>query len=389
MPKRKALKEASKLLNIRSAIVFPQSGYMRIGVVDIFCGIGGLSYGFSREGFDVIAGIDSDGSCRYAYETNIKAKFIEADVGEIRKQHITSLFNKRKFSYRVLVGCAPCTPFSIYTGRYRKRRRDDERWQLLNDFSRLVRMARPDVVSMENVPRLTCHPIFGKFISEIEVAGYTVTYKKVRAHHYGIPQRRSRLVLFASLWGKVELIPPTHLGRLINVRDAIGNLPKIQAGEGCISDRLHVSRRLHPPTLVRIQATAEGGSWKDWDDTLQLACHRKKKGESFRSVYGRMRWDAPSPVITTQCLGIGNGRFGHPEQDRAISIREAALLQSFPKSFRFLPAREPIRSVELSRQIGNAVPLKLSKIIARSIKRHLIDVQLSATAPKTPTYHRS
>jgi len=349
---------------------------MKIGVVDVFCGIGGLSHGFSVEGFDVIAGIDSDGSCRYAYETNVKARFIESDVTDINEQQIKKLFKQRKLSYRVLVGCAPCTPFSMYTGRYRKIRRRDSQWQLLNDFSRLVEATKPDVISMENVPRLIRHPIFVKFVRKIEKAGYTVTYKKVRAHHYGVPQRRARLVLFASLWGAVKLLPPTHLRRFKTVRDTIGRLPKIKAGQKCSSDRLHTCRKLSPQNLTRLQATTEGGSWKDWNDELQLACHKKRAGASFRSVYGRMRWDAPSPVITTQCLGIGNGRFGHPKQDRAISIREAALLQSFPKTFRFLAPREAINTTQLARHIGNAVPPKLSRVIARSIKRHLTDVSI-------------
>jgi DNA (cytosine-5)-methyltransferase 1 len=348
---------------------------MKIGVVDVFCGIGGLSHGFSTEGFDVIAGIDSDASCRFAYETNIKAKFIEADVTGLNGRQLSKLFNQRNLSYRVLIGCAPCTPFSIYTGRYRKiRRRRDKQWQLLNEFSRLVEGTKPDVISMENVPRLIRHPIFRRFTQKLESAGYTVTFEKVRAHHYGVPQRRSRLVLLASLWGPVSLLPPTHLSRFKTVRDAIGHLPKIEAGESSRSDRLHKCRKLSPKNLARLQATNEGGSWQDWDGELQLACHKKKKGASFRSVYGRMRWNAPSPVITTQCLGIGNGRFGHPVQDRAISVREAALLQSFPKRFCFLPPRELVNTTELARHIGNAVPPRLGRIIARSIKRHLIGV---------------
>lgn len=349
---------------------------MKIGVVDVFCGIGGLSYGFNAEGFEVIAGIDSDGSCRYAYETNVKASFIEADIAKIKKQQIEKLFSQNKLAYRVLIGCAPCTPFSMYTGRYRKMRRRDNQWQLLNEFSRLVRATKPDVISMENVPRLIRHPIFAKFVREIERAGYTVKYKKVRAHHYGVPQRRARLVLLASLWGSLELLPPTHSRRFKTVRDAIGHLPKIKAGQSWVSDRLHKSRKLSPKNFTRLQATGEGGSWRDWDDDLQLSCHKKSKGASFRSVYGRMRWDAPSPVITTQCLGIGNGRFGHPKQDRAISIREAALLQSFPRSFRFVHPRDDINTAQLARHIGNAVPPTLSRIIARSIKRHLADVSI-------------
>jgi DNA (cytosine-5)-methyltransferase 1 len=208
--------------------------------------------------------------------------------------------------------------------------------------ARLVKATRPDVISMENVPRLVRHPIFKKFLRDIRSAGYNLTYQKVFAHQYGVPQRRTRLVIFGSRWGAVELLPPTHRKKFATVRDAIGRLPRIEAGQKCRPDRLHITRNLSARNLIRLKSTAEGRGWQDWDDELKLACHQKKKGISFRSVYGRMLWDAPSPVITTQCLGIGNGRFGHPEQNRAISIREAALLQSFPKSFRFLPPRAPI-----------------------------------------------
>jgi len=344
---------------------------MRIGVIDLFCGIGGLSYGFKCEGFDVIAGIDSDESCKYAYEANVDAEFIASDVGLISGEQIANLFSKPKVTYRILIGCAPCTPFSIYTGRYRKARRRDHRWQLLEEFSRLIVNSKPDVVSMENVPRLTRHRIFKRFVHDLEEAGYTVTYRKVRSDHYGVPQRRARLVLLASLWGEVKFPNATHLHKPVTVRDAIGKLPKIQAGRPCGEDRLHVTRGLTPKNLARLKSTKEGGSWKDWDKTLQLKCHRKKEGKSFRSVYGRMIWDAPSPVITTQCLGIGNGRFGHPDQNRAISIREAALLQSFPKKFRLLAPGQRVNGAQLARQIGNAVPVKLSRVIARAIKQHL------------------
>lgn len=347
---------------------------MRMEVVDLFCGIGGLSYGFKCEGFDVVAGIDTDLSCKYAYESNVKAPFIADDVAGLAGAKVNRLFSRRKKSFRVLIGCAPCTPFTLYTGRYRKAKRRDHQWQLLEEFARLIRITKPDVVSMENVPRLTRHRVFRNFIRDLTDVGYTVRYGKVRAHDYGVPQRRARLVLFASLWGEVHLPPGTHSGRPISVKQAIGYLPRIRAGQQCARDRLHVARRLSARNLARLKATAEGGSWKDWGQQLQLACHKKRGGKSFRSVYGRMQWDAPSPVITTQCLGIGNGRFGHPDQDRAISVREAALLQSFPKKFKFVPPNEPVNGSRLARQIGNAVPVKLSRVIARAIKLHLADV---------------
>jgi DNA (cytosine-5)-methyltransferase 1 len=261
----------------------------------------------------------------------------------------------------------------MYTGRYRKAgRRDRQRkWELLKEFSRIVSASRPDVVSMENVPRLQRHPIFKKFVRALEKSGYTVTYYKVRADHYGVPQRRSRLVLFASRFGAIEIISPTHREKPVTVRDAIGNLPRLKAGGMSPKDRLHFCRGLSETNLRRVRATPKGGGWKDWSQDLQLACHKKRRGRSFRSVYGRMDWQGLSPVITTQCLGIGNGRFGHPEQDRAISAREAALLQTFPRTFRFVPPRGAVGGIHLARQIGNAVPVRLGRIIARSIKRHL------------------
>jgi DNA (cytosine-5)-methyltransferase 1 len=346
---------------------------MRAAVVDLFCGVGGLSYGFKREGFDVKAGIDTDGLCQYAYEKNVGARFLAQDIRKLAVSDVSKFFTSGNSKYRILIGCAPCAPFSLYTGRYRKARRHDKsrKWELLKEFLRIVLATNPDVVSMENVPRLRRHPVFHHFVSGLRSNGYTVTYYEVRADHYGVPQQRARLVLFASKFGAVEMLPETHLDNPITVRDAIGKLPRVNAGVACPSDRLHVSRSLSEKNLLRVMSTSEGGGWKDWPEDLVLACHKKKKGKSFRSVYGRMKWNSVAPVITTECLGIGNGRFGHPEQHRAISIREAALLQTFPKKFRFVPPREPVIGLHLARQIGNAVPVRLAQIIARSIKRHL------------------
>jgi DNA (cytosine-5)-methyltransferase 1 len=346
---------------------------MRTAVVDLFSGIGGLSYGFKQEGFSVKAGVDSDASCRFAFETNVGAQFISKDIRTLKSREVALLLDEGDPDYKIVIGCAPCAPFSPYTRRYRKaKRRDRERkWALLKEFTRIVSVTKPDVVSMENVPRLQRHGVFRQFINRLQALGYTVTYYRVRSENYGVPQRRSRLVVFASLYGAVDIIPETHAGDCLTVREVIGGLPKITAGIQSKGDPLHVSRRLTEKNLARLRATREGGSWKEWPSDLQLACHKKRKGKSFRSVYGRMKWDAVGPVITTQCLGIGNGRFGHPEQDRAISIREAALLQTFPKNFKFVPPRTPAIGVHLARQIGNAVPVRLGRIIARSIKRHL------------------
>ncbi|MGE3342804.1 MAG: DNA cytosine methyltransferase [Vicinamibacterales bacterium] len=359
---------------------------MRAQVVDLFCGIGGLSYGFVKEGFNVTKGIDSDELCRFAYEENVGASFISTDVQDLVGVKARELFSSSG-GRKILIGCAPCQPFSIYAGRYRKaekrsKKSGDSQWKLLRDFARIVKAAKPDVVSMENVPRVVRHRVFKTFVNDLEKAGYTVSHYIVRAQHYGIPQRRTRLVLFASKLGRVDLIDPTHADRPRTVRDAISHLPPIGAGSDKQDkrDRLHRSRALSEINRKRLRATKQGGSWKDWDEELLLACHKKKKGASFRSVYGRMTWDQPSPVITTQCLGLGNGRFGHPSQTRAISIREAALLQSFPASFKFVPSDKPVIGVVLARQIGNAVPVRLGRAIARSIKRHLVETSRPSSA---------
>lgn len=345
---------------------------MHTEVIDLFCGVGGLSAGFRAEGFKVLAGIDLDESCKFAYEKNIGAKFIPKSVSDVTVDQLSDMYSDG--ARRVLVGCAPCQPFSMYTGRYRQNETEadiDKRWGMLNEFARLIEGVKPDVVSMENVVRVAKHPAFESFISRIETAGYSVKYHKVRSQDYGVPQRRSRLVLFASRHGDVSLVPPTHAGQPITVREAIGDLPALAAGTVHPDDRLHAARGLAPHNLKRLQATQEGGSWRDWDADLQLACHKKAGGKSFRAVYGRMNWDEPSPVITTQCLGIGNGRFGHPVQDRAISIREAAILQSFPANFEFVAPGDQVKGVHLARQIGNAVPPRLGEAVARSIKLHL------------------
>lgn len=345
---------------------------MTAEVVDLFCGIGGLSSGFKNEGFDVRAGIDVDKSCRYAYEENINSSFVSKNVTDMTIGELDALYSPN--ARRILVGCAPCQPFSMYTGRYRQNESSedaDKRWDLLRSFASLIEGSRPEVVSMENVPRLTVHPAFNSFIQRLNKAGYFVTWQKVRAHDYGVPQRRNRLVLFASVHAPVELVAPTHQKNPITVREAIGSLPAIKAGESDSIDKLHSSRGLSEMNLQRLRSTNEGGSWRDWDSDLQLSCHKKPGGGSFRAVYGRMSWDEPSPVITTQCLGIGNGRFGHPDQDRAISIREAAILQSFPTDFKFVRPGDKVSGVQLARQIGNAVPPRLGSAVARSIKHHL------------------
>jgi DNA (cytosine-5)-methyltransferase 1 len=337
-----------------------------MAVVDVFCGIGGLSHGFFKEGFKVVAGIDVDPSCRYAFETNNKALFIEKSVEDIKGKEVSTLFGDNRT--KILVGCAPCQPFSTYN---RKKHKNDE-WRLLRNFSRLVSKTSPDIVSMENVPQLQNHKVFKEFVDDLESADYRVFPQVVYCPDYGIPQQRKRLVLLASKFGDIKLIKRTHKpGNYKTVKDAIGKLRSIEAGGVDPKDPLHRSRNLTPLNIERIKSTPEGGGWESWDRSIRLKCHKRKSGESFNSVYGRMSWDKQASTITTESHNLGSGRFGHPQQNRAISIREAALLQTFPKYYRFVENGSEITFDKLSRHIGNAVPVKLGRVIAKSIKKHL------------------
>ncbi len=347
-------------------------------VIDLFCGIGGLTHGFVKEGFSVAAGVDFDKSCKFAYEKNNKTQFLHKDIGSLASSELNSLFgNKRK----ILIGCAPCQPYSIFNKKKDivENSEADPRWKLLYSFSTLIKETRPEVISMENVPLLKSYGggvVFNDFVKALEEIGYHISHDVFNAQDYGVPQRRKRLVLLGSLHGKINMIPPTHqLGKYVTVRQTIGNLSPIRDGEIDKKDKLHRSRKLTELNKRRIQATKEGGSWKDWDDELKLACHKNGGGEKYSSVYGRMQWDDVAPTMTTYCIGLNNGRFGHPEQDRAISLREAALLQSFPKGYNLIDSKKEFSLMNTAKHIGNAVPVLLGKAIAKSIKLHLNNIQ--------------
>lgn len=344
-------------------------------VIDLFCGIGGLTHGLQLSGLTVVAGIDNEESCQYAYEKNNQAKFLLRDITKVHRKEILQLFPKN--CTRILVGCAPCQPFSKYTKRYRKDGYQDDKWRLLYEFSRLVEIVDPEIVAMENVPELAHEQVFSDFIEMLRANDYHVFSNVVYCPDYGVPQHRRRLVLLASKVGKINLIEPNHTKEnYITVRQAIGKLPAIRDGECDPHDRMHVACKLSPINRKRIQQSIPGGTWRDWDKSLQLDCHKKGTGKSYPSVYGRMVWDEPSPTITTQFFGIGNGRFGHPTQDRALSMREGAILQSFPRNYVFLKNNQMPNKRKLGVQIGNAVPVELGRAIGLSIIANLKEAGL-------------
>ena len=336
-------------------------------VFDMFCSIGGLTYGLQKAGITVNAGLDTDGSCRYAYEKNCEATFVEADIRDISFSDISTYFNDAE--YRILVGCAPCQPFSSHTAKI-KSYQPDSSWNLIDEFLRIIIEGQPDVISMENVPQLMDKPIYRKFKHELTNAGYKIADAVISCTDFGVPQKRCRLVMLGSLLGKIDM-PKSEAKEPKTVRQMIGHLCPLEHGQSSETDPLHVCSRLEPINLKRIQASKPGGSWRDWPTELLPDCYKKDSGLSYGSVYGRMQWDKPAPTLTTQFYRYGTGRYGHPEQDRALSLREGAILQTFPEQYQFVAPNERAAFTKIGRQIGNAVPPSLASAIGKAITDHL------------------
>ena len=340
-----------------------------IKVVDLFSGIGGLTYGFKSAGLNVVAGIDNDSSCAYGYEASNKTKFILKDINDVTNEELENLYGDVEI--KVLAGCAPCQPYS----KLNQKGATDLKMAPLKKFASLIRDTQPHIVSMENVSGLTNikkYPVFAEFLSVLDELGYYYDYRVINTADYGVPQSRKRLVLLASRLGPISVPQPSHKDNHITLRDIIGNLPVISDGVINAKDPLHYSRKLSDLNIKRIKATPkDGGTQKSWPEELLLECHKKESGKSFSSVYGRMWWDKPASTMTTQCIGIGNGRYGHPDQNRAISLREAARIQTFPDDYIFYDDSTDMHIGAVAKFIGNAVPVRLGEILGKSIIDHV------------------
>lgn len=345
----------------------------KITAVDLFCGAGGLTRGLLDSGISVAAGYDIDPACEYPYEhNNAGAKFVKKSVTELTGVELAKHYPRGHL--RLLAGCAPCQTFSKYTQGLENE--DDPKWRLLDEFARLVRELKPELVSMENVPELQRYPIYDRFLETLKTEGFHFSTEPsdqiVYCPDYGLAQYRRRLVLIASRLGSIERIKPTHPSdKHRTVREALKKLPALKAGEVSEKDPLHRTSSLSATNLKRIQHSKPGGTWRDWPQDLVATCHKQKSGKTYPGVYGRMEWDKPSPTITTQFFGFGNGRFGHPEQDRAISLREGAVLQSFPSTYQFVKPGSEYCFKTVGRLIGNAVPVRLGEVVGRSLLKHI------------------
>jgi DNA (cytosine-5)-methyltransferase 1 len=333
----------------------------RLKVVDFFSGCGGTSAGLREAGAEIILGIDHDPAAKRTFTANFpEAAFLQRDIRKLRTSALAPFHERHRNSYWLYSACAPCQPFSK---QRTDRRRHDERAPLLWELVRFVRRYLPEYVFVENVPGLQALAQqigpFDRFVAALGRLSYAVHAGIVEARSFGVPQRRGRLVLVASRLGPVQFPEPTHgpntpRPHFSTVWDWIGDFPAIAAGETHPTVLNHRAMQLSPLNLARIKATPEGGGRKDWPKRLQLRCHHGYGG--YSDVYGRMRKDLPSSGLTTRCLSLSNGRFGHPTQDRAISVREAASLQTFPRDFVFLG-----NLGNMATQIGNAVPVLLAR----------------------------
>lgn len=340
-------------------------------VFDFFSGCGGASCGLHAAGMDVVFALDSDTDAAATYHANFRTT--EVSCGDIRRlpsAYLSALVERMRPSPIIFCGCPPCQPF---TSQNTSRPNDDVRTTLLLDFGRLVKACRPDIVFVENVPGLQSSVAdrspLARFLAVLHSAGYHCRHKIVPVMKYGIPQTRRRFLLLASRRGPIDLPPYTNgpgtaAPRYATVRDAIADLPEIAAGEVHPDVPNHRAARLSALNLQRIRSTPEGSGHRAWPNHLRLPCHAKTSG--YTDVYGRLAWDRPASGLTTKCISYSNGRFGHPTQDRAISIREAACLQTFPRTFVF---RGSMGSI--ARQIGNAVPVRVARLIGQHVSKHI------------------
>ncbi|SFZ82445.1 DNA cytosine methyltransferase [Tenacibaculum maritimum] len=341
----------------------------KIKAVDFFCGGGGMSYGMQKSGIQVLAGIDYEENCRATYEANIKkAKFIKADVFELKETDLEKALKlKRNDDELLLIGCSPCQFWSIINTDKKKSQKSKN---LLVEFERFVKYFNPGYVVVENVPgvlRKKGESGLETFINWLEENKYTVHFKVHNTSEYGVPQNRKRFTLIANRISNNEL-EPVKVNKKLTVRDVIGvdnGYPQIKAGHRDKTDFNHSVPNVSELTLRRLKKVKkDGGNRLSFanDPELQLDCFIGRDN-SFKDTFGRLWWDKPSPTITTKFFSVSNGRFVHPEENRALSIREGATLQSFPKDYKFIGTS--IGSI--ARLIGNAVPPEYAKRVGQAI----------------------
>jgi DNA (cytosine-5)-methyltransferase 1 len=342
----------------------------KLKAVDFFCGAGGMSCGFSQAGVKILAGIDIERQFEHTYKANHNgAKFINRDITQYLPAELENEIQLRKYDDDLIfIGCSPCQYWSQINTDKRKSSYTNN---LIHDFQRFIKYFMPGFIVVENVPGIlnsTNNHVLLDFLDFLTFHKYQFEYNIINTSNYGVPQIRKRFVLIASRV-KENISFPQSTEKLtdMTVANFIGvknGFPEILDGNNDPSEFKHSTARLTEINKRRILATPKNGgsrlSWKN-DPTLQLKAY-EGKDNIFSSVYGRMSWDKPSPTITTRFIATSCGRFTHPNEDRGISLREGATLQTFPKDYIFIGG-----IVSVAKQIGNAVPPEMARRIAQSI----------------------
>jgi len=356
----------------------PQSDRGELYAVDLFAGGGGLTQGLKNAGFRVVGSVELEPHAFATYKANHpEVHALKQDIRTVRGASLLGLSPTRRID--LLAGCPPCQGFSSLTAKYD---REDPRNFLINEMGRLVKETSPRCVMLENVPGLGQRgdTLFQNFIETLKNEEYQISYSTLQVADYGVPQNRRRLVLLAGKGFKITLPPSTHAkdGKLglkpwVTVREALRRMPEPLTLEeankrgGPMAFDWHVVRTLSHENRQRMKAAKPGESWRKIPKRLRPQCHQDKE-VGFGNVYGRMAWNQIAPTMTGGCTTFSKGRFGHPEEERTISVREAALLQTFPPSY-VIDTQYMEHACNI---IGNALPCRFAEALAARCKDTLL-----------------
>jgi len=355
--------------------------------VEVFSGGGGLAYGLKQAGFNTVAAVELNPSAVATFKANHKhVKVYQQDIRTVEGKTLLSIAGG---TLDVLAACPPCQGFSSLTSKWK---RTDPRNDLVSEVARLAEEMRPRAVMLENVPGLVDKGklLFDDLLYRLENMGYICNWQVLQVADYGVPQKRRRLVLLAGLGFRIDMPSPTHsrvskdgLPVWRTVKDALSvltnepvTLSESKAMGGPQAFNWHVVRTLSTANIARLALAKPGAAWRDMPESARPKCHQGGYS-GFTNVYGRMRWDEPSVTITAGCTTLSKGRFGHPEKDRTISLREAALLQTFPLDYH-IDTEHFERACEI---VGNALPCLFATVVASSVRSalhnasHSVDTQ--------------
>lgn len=354
--------------------VIKETTIYRRTAIDLFSGAGGLTVGLKKAGFKVLLAVDNDATACATYEINHpKIDLIDADITKVDPKKVILDVGLKKGGLDLLAGCPPCQGFSTLRTRNKNTSMEDHRNDLVFEFVKWVRVFLPKTIMMENVPALAKDARMIKVTNSLKRLGYHLDDSSVTvvdAADYGVPQRRKRMLLLVSRMGSIK--HPRKSKSRKTVKDAIGNMVQPRLS----NDYLHKDRSQRSEKVKNIirQIPKNGGSRQDLPKNMWLECH-KRYPDGFKDVYGRMAWNEVSPTITSGCTNPSKGRFLHPSQNRTITLREAAILQTFPKRYKFCDSRGRDR---IALMIGNALPPELIRRHATAILAHIRNTEFTS-----------